>query len=122
MNARPKITLHSHNADSAAKKRSGRRTKGRATDDATDILFKDTVRYEIVAIRDINKGSEILMSYGNDYWSHRPNILPVQCPKHQCIDMSELEQTKSDSSSGHDTLNNSDFEMSSEDGDSNSSL
>jgi len=83
MNARPKRTMHKYNPPVTKR----RPTRGASkVDEVTDDALIDSVSYDIVALRNIDKGSEILMSYGDDYWSHRPNILLVPCQKHQLYD------------------------------------
>ena len=79
MNVRPQGRAVPSNFSSPQRQRSTRGSKS-TVDDPN---LEGTVKYSIIALRDIKEGEEILMSYGDDYWSHRPHTVVVQCKEHQ---------------------------------------
>ena len=45
--------------------------------------LEGTVMHAVMATSDIKAGDEILISYGEDYWSCRPNLIRIPCKEHQ---------------------------------------
>ena len=85
MNVRPakKTILFS---DIASASPSLKRTRGGklkpSLADTPDLSLADACMHAVIACQDIKRGDEILMSYGDDYWACRPNIICVQCKEH----------------------------------------
>jgi hypothetical protein len=45
----------------------------------------DECMHVITATRDIKAGEELFMYYGDDYWSHRPQDIPIWYKEHQQV-------------------------------------
>ena len=85
MNVRPAkktIMYSAHASVSPSKQRTRGKAKSSAVLDEPDEHLGSSCMHDIIALQDIKRGEEILMSYGEDYWACRPNIICVQCTKH----------------------------------------
>ena len=99
MNVRPakKTTMFSELVSSPSKKRTRGGKLKTSLSDAPDDALAGACMHAVIACQDIKRGDEILMSYGDDYWASRPNIICVQCKEHQA-------------GSRHSVLQDSDYE------------